>query len=176
MNVGEIVVIILVLATSVMLMFVFPLMTMADRNDDIAQALVEAATAEFAENVRTTGVLTLEDYDAFVQEIAATGNAYEIEMEADLSDANPNIKTTQVTTTKKGEYLYYIIYTVQMEDILNTDGALIFKEGDIFSVSVKNKSTTFAQKLESFFYQIANNNTYRIGTQLAVMVIVDGSK
>lgn len=173
---GDSFITIIAIFLAAILMFVFPLMTMADKNDDVSQLVVETATTEFVDNVRSTGVLTLDDYDAFVQEIAATGNAYQIEMEADLSDTNPNIKTTQVTTTKIGDTLYYSMYTSQIEDHLKTKDTLTFKEGDIFSTSVKNTNITIGQTLRNFFYQITGNNTYQVGTQHAGMVTVNGSK
>lgn len=173
---GDSFITIIAIFLAAILMFVFPLMTMADKNDDVSQLVVETATTEFVDNVRSTGVLTLDDYDAFVQEIVATGNAYQIEMEADLSDTNPNIKTTQVTTTKIGDTLYYSMYTSQIEDHLKTKDTLTFKEGDIFSTSVKNTNITIGQTLRNFFYQIIGNNNYQVGTQHAGMVTVNGSK
>ena len=57
------------------LMFVFPLMTMSDRTDDVSQLSVQTATTEFVEDIRTTGRITLDKYGKFVEEIAAPGNA-----------------------------------------------------------------------------------------------------
>ena len=37
------------------LMFGFPLMTMADRTDDISQLAAETSTTEYVDDVRTTG-------------------------------------------------------------------------------------------------------------------------
>ena len=48
------------------LMFVFPLMTMSDRTDDVSQLAVETATTEFVDDVRTTGKLTMDKYSRFV--------------------------------------------------------------------------------------------------------------
>ena len=35
------------------LMFVFPLMTMSDRTDDVSQLTVDTATTEFVDEIRT---------------------------------------------------------------------------------------------------------------------------
>lgn len=43
---------------AVILMFIFPLMAIADRNDDIAQLAVQTATTEFVDNIRSTGKIT----------------------------------------------------------------------------------------------------------------------
>ena len=162
------------------LMFIFPLMAISERTDDVSQLLVETATTEFVDNVRSTGKLTLDNYSSFVQELAATGNSYEINMEAQILDENPGVKTTQAETTKIGENVYYILYTSQIEDALtdthNSKSTLNLKEGDIFSVSVKNTNTTIAQTLRNFFYHLAGNDTYQVAAQHAGMVTVNGTK
>lgn len=157
-------------------MFVFPLMSMSDRTDDISQLLVETATTEFVDNVRSTGKLTLDDYDKYVQEISSTGNTYDVEMTAQILDENPGIKTTQAEITKIGENVYYNLYTTQIEDRLKSNSTLKLKEGDIFSVSVKNTNTTISQSLKNFFYKIAGNDTYQVAAQHAGMVTVNGTK
>ncbi len=158
------------------LMFVFPLMSMSDRTDDISQLLVETATTEFVDNVRSTGKLTLDDYDKYVQEISSTGNTYDVEMTAQILDENPGIKTTQAEITKIGENVYYNLYTTQIEDRLKSNSTLKLKEGDIFSVSVKNTNTTISQSLKNFFYKISGNDTYQVAAQHAGMVTVNGTK
>ena len=158
------------------LMFVFPLMSMSDRTDDISQLLVETATTEFVDNVRSTGKLTLDDYDKYVQEISSTGNTYDVEMTAQILDENPGIKTTQAEITKIGENVYYNLYTTQIEDRLKSKSTLKLNEGDIFSVAVKNTNTTISQSLKNFFYKIAGNDTYQVAAQHAGMVTVNGTK
>ena len=48
------------------LMFIFPLMTLADRNDDITQLTVQTATTEFIDEIRRTGKLTEDHYNNFL--------------------------------------------------------------------------------------------------------------
>ena len=162
------------------LMFVCPLMALSERTDDISELSVKTATSEFVDNVRTTGKLTLEDYDKFMQTITSTGNSFNVEMEAQILDENPGVKTTQAETTKIGENVYYTLYTTQIEEKLAGDGnsknALTLKEGDRFSVTVENTNTTIAQTLRNFLYKIAGNNTYQIAAQYAGIVTVNGTK
>jgi len=53
------------------LMFVFPLMSVSERNDDISQMAVQTSTTEFVDQARTKGLLTLDNYDAFVAQLKA---------------------------------------------------------------------------------------------------------
>ena len=159
------------------LMFVFPLMAISERTDDVSQMAVESAATEFVDDVRSTGKLSLEKYDKFVQQINSIGgNTYEINFEAYILDENPGVKTTQTETTKIGENVYYTLYTSQVEDRLKDSSRLTFKEGDIISVTVKNTNTTIGQTLRNFLFRVAGNDTYQIAAQSSGMVTVNGTK
>ena len=174
---GDSLITIVAIVLAAILMFVFPLMTMSDRSDDISQLTVETATTEFVDNVRTTGKLSLADYSAYEQRISATGNSYDIELEAQILDENPGKKTTQANSTKIGEYVYYSMYTSQILDTISSDttSTLAFKEGDIFSASAKNKSTTLSQQFKNFFYSVTGNDIYTIAAEHAGYVTANGS-
>ena len=158
------------------LMFIFPLLAMSDRTDDVSQLTVETATTDFVDNIRTTGKITEENYNNFIQTIGATGNTYNVEMEAKRMDENPGKKTTQVESNKIGENLYYSEYTSQILDTFAPDGNQTYnlKEGDIMSVSVKNTNETLAQQLKNFFYSVTGNDTYTIAAEHAGVVTATG--
>ena len=158
------------------LMFIFPLMAMADRTDDVSQLAVQTATTDFVDKVRTTGKLTLDDYDKYISTISSTGNAFDVEMELQILDENPGVKTTQTEMTKIGENLYYNEYTSQIEVDLQKKGKISLKEGDRFTVTAKNTNQTISQILKGFFYQIAGNDTYSIVAQHGGIVTVNGTK
>ena len=52
---GDSLITIIAIFLAAILMFIFPLMSVSERNDDIAQLSVQTATAEFVDNVRTKG-------------------------------------------------------------------------------------------------------------------------
>ena len=156
------------------LMFIFPLLAMSDRTDDVSQLTVETATTDFVDNIRTTGKITEEKYSNFIQTLGATGNTYDVEMEAKIMDENPGKKTTQVEADKIGENLYYSVYTSQIEEALNKSGVYNLKEGDIMSVNVKNTNETLAQQLKNFFYSVTGNDTYTIAAEHAGVVTATG--
>lgn len=176
---GDTLITIIAIALAAVLMFIFPLMTMSDRADDVSGLTVKTATTEFVDDVRTTGKLNMDKYSKFVETISATGNSYDIEMEVKVLDENPGKKTTQVATTKIGENVYYSMYTSQILDtIAPASGAkatLTLKEGDIFSANVKNTNTTLSQQLKNFFYSVAGNDTYTITAGHAGIVTANGT-
>lgn len=171
---GDSMITIIAIFLAAILMFIFPLMAVAERSDDISQLAVQTTTSEFVDEVRTTGSLSLEDYSKFVQEISV-GHSFDVEMTLQVLDENPGVKTTQADMTKIGENIYYTQYTSQIENSLRTNDEITMKEGDIFSVTVKNTDLTIAQSLRNFFYQIVGNDSYTIAAQHAGVVVVNGA-
>ena len=120
------------------LMFIFPLAAIADRNDDTSQMYVQTTLDNFVNKVAAKGTLTKDDYDQLESTLSATNNSYDIELEIDVKDVNPGKKTDN---QKIGDTTYYSVYTSQIIDS-NTgtvkNGTYYLKEGDYIKVSVKN--------------------------------------
>ena len=165
---------VIAIALAAVLMFVFPLMTMSDRTDDVSQLAVETATTDFVDEVRTTGKITPDKYNKFIENIGSTGNTYNVEMQVQVLDENPGKKTLTLQSDKIGENAYYSVYTSQIEEVLNNNKNYNLKEGDMFSVSVKNTNQTLAQQLKNFFYTVVGNDTYTIAASHGGMVTATG--
>lgn len=144
---GDTLITVVAIVLAATLMFVFPLITMSNRADDVSQLSVQSLTTQFVDDVRTTGKITSDKYNKFVENIHSTGNTYDVEIEVKVRDENPGKKTTQANSKKIGEDVYYSIYTTQIENTLKNNNAYNLKEGDIVSVSVKNTNTTMSQQL-----------------------------
>ena len=177
---GDTLITVIAIVLAAVLMFIFPLMTMSDRTDDVSQLSVETATTEFVDDVRTTGKLTIDKYNTFLQTLSATGNTYDVEMEIQVLDENPGKKTTQAESTKIGENVYYTMYTSQILDTIDQtkngkNVVLALKEGDFFSASVKNTNSTLSQQLKNFFYKVTGNDSYSIAAEHAGIVTANGA-
>lgn len=172
---GDSLITIIAIFLAAILMFVFPLMSLSERTDDISELAVQTATTEFVDNIKTTGKLTLDDYQKYLSTIVATGNSFETDILIQQLDENPGVKTTQADTTKIGENVYYNKYTSQIESELNSKGRITLKEGDIVSVTVRNTNQTIAQLLRNFFYMVSGSDTYQIEAQHSGVVAVNGS-
>ena len=172
---GDTLITIVAIVLGAVIIFVFPLMSTSERTDDISQLAVSTATSEFVDQVRTTGVLTLEAYEQYMQTISSTGNSFEIELQIQELDENPGVKVTQAEMTKIGENVYYNKYTTQIEEELNKNGRIKLKEGDMFTVTVKNTNQTIAQLLRNFFYQMTGDDSYQIAAKHGGVVTVNGS-
>ena len=155
---GDTLITVIAIALAAILMFVFPLMTMSDRTDDVSELVVKTATTDFVDDIRTTGKLTMEKYNKFIEAISATGNSYDAELEVQVLDENPGKKTIQTSANKIGENVYYTMYTSQILDSINSN-ALILKEGDMISVSVENTNVTIGEQLRNFMYKVTGNES-----------------
>ena len=173
---GDSLITIVAIFLAAILMFVFPLMTISERNDDIAQLGVQTAVTEFVDDISATGKITMDEYSAFIQTLAATGNSYDVEIEVKVLDENPGKKTTWAVADKIGENTYYSVYTSQIEEVLaGPKQKYTLKEGDVVSISVKNTNTTISQMLRNFFYTVSGKGTYQVAAQHAAMVKSNGS-
>ena len=171
---GESITTIVGIFLAAILMFIFPLMSISERNDDIAQLGVQTATVDFVDNIRATGKITEDNYNAYKQLLSATGNTYDVNMEVKVLDENPGKKTTWAVKDKIGENIYYSVYDAQIEDTLFSSHKYVLKEGDIVSVTVKNTNQTISQLLRNFFYTISGNDTYQVAASHAGMVMSNG--
>lgn len=171
---GDTTITIIAIFLAAILMFVFPMMTLSDRNDEVTQLAIQTETTEFVDGIRTTGKLTLEEYESYLSTINATGNLYSVELEFKLLDENAGKKTTQASSDKIGENEYVSEFTTQIEAQLKSQGVYTLKEGDIVSVQVKNSSNTLSQTLKNFYFKIIGNDTYVIAAEHAGIVAVNG--
>ena len=176
---GDTLITVVAIGLAAVLMFVFPLMTMSDRTDDVSQLAVETATTDFVDDVRTSGKLSMDKYSKFVETISSTGNSYDVEMEINVLDENPGKKASQAVEKKIGENVYYTMYTSQIMDQINPKSGdtktLALKEGDMFTASVKNTNTTLSQQLKNFFYSVTGNDTYTIAAEHGGIVTANGT-
>ena len=73
---------------AVALMFLVPLVLLADRNDDISQLIANSATSSFVENIIKTGTITSEDYANYINQLNSSGNTYDVSIEIKVLDPN----------------------------------------------------------------------------------------
>lgn len=152
------------------LIFVVPLMTMADRLDATSQAQVEAIVSDFVQEIRSTGKITQEKYSKFLETLTGLGYTFDVSMEVKVLDENPGKKTLQSAKDKIGENVYYSEYTSQIEEELENKGIKELRTGDIVLVTVRDKDLTLPQQLKQFAYKIVGNDTATVVASSAGMV------
>ena len=172
---GDSLITVVVIVLAAVLMFVFPLLTVSENSDNTAQLSVQNATTDFVENIRSTGKITLDAYDKYIQTINSTGNKFDVEIEVQVLDENPGVKTAQTDYTKIGENIYYTQYTTQvLNEIENGNHKKTLKEGDIVTVKALNTNTTIAQLLRNFLYRVSGNDTSSIAASHSGIITSNG--
>ena len=166
---------IIAICVAAVLLFVVPLVTLTDRNDNVVQENVKLIVEEYVSDIRNTGKITAEGFQDFENRLSATGNVYDIEMQVQILDENPGKKTMQANYTKIGENVYYSEYTSQVLEKLK-GGTITLKEGDLVYVSVTNQNSTAAQTLKSSFLSFSNAGEYVISADSSGMINVNGNK
>lgn len=161
------------------LMFIFPLMSVSERNDDIAQSVVQTATSEMVDKIATKGRITQSDYEQYLAKIATTGNTYEVEIEVQKLDENFGKKSATTSANMVGENSRYSVFTTDILDQVYSGGAnmargYLLNKGDNVIITVKNTNTTMAQTLRAFFYKVTGNGTYQIAASASSMVVNTG--
>ena len=155
------------------LMFVFPLMTMADRKDDVVTLEVQTETDRYVQEIATTGMTSQSAYDNYLQTLAATGNAYDVEITVQVLDENPAKKETGAYS-RIGENVYLTLHTSQVLEQLK-QGKLLLKEGDIVTITIKNKNETIGMQLRNFMYKVTGNNSATLTASATKMVTANGN-
>lgn len=175
-NSGEILTTIVVIGLAAILLFIFPMQSMSEKSDAIAQSNVQSLVTSYVNKVSTSGVLNKSDYEKLESELAATGNSYDIEMEVRISDKNPGKKNDN---QKLGDTTYYSIFTEQikpkLDDTVNNPDGIRLKQGDYLIVKVKNNNTTISQMFKNLLYGLTGNESYVVFVKYSSSIIATGN-
>ena len=168
---------------AVILMFIVPLILIADRGDDISQLTVQTLTAQFVDNIVKQGKITNDDYERYLSSLQASGNTYDVSMEIKILDKNTAQRETNIDS-EVGQNSYYSIFTTQIQERLaetdigsnlSTTGQIILKEGDIISVTTKNSSKTLSQTLKNIYYTIRGEDLHIIASTSTGTIAINGA-
>ncbi len=160
---------IVVIFFAAIVMFIAPLMTMADKTDDAVNLTVQTATTEFKNKAITAGKLTQKDYDNFILTLAATGNAYNVEITINVYDGN-NKKKSSEGTQVIGDGTRITMYTSQVMDQLAKNGEINMPLDSEFIVVVKNANQTIAVQLRNKLYKVTGNDSSTITAEASGIV------
>lgn len=166
---------------AMIIMFIVPLITIADRADDIGQLIVQTATASFVDDIIKSGKITRDRYDKFLNELGTSMNTYDIDIELKILDPNSSKRVTDNYSTI-GKNAYYSLFSSQIEDKLQlsdndaiSTGMIVLKEGDSISVTVKNSSTTLSQALRGIYYKARGEEIHIIAGTASGTISINGA-
>ncbi|HEX2945645.1 MAG TPA: hypothetical protein VHT96_06795 [Clostridia bacterium] len=151
------------LLIAVVILFVFPIKNELERQDETSRMYVLNETIGLVDSVRNLGYLSPRMYEEFLDELAATGNIYKVEMEHASLIYQPVYEYNAVSGTYdavEGEYeqTYNSTYADVIGECLfpEADPAAgknyEMKQGDFFTVRVVNQNKTMATKIQEIMY------------------------
>ena len=166
------------------LMFIVPMMSIAEKNDDIAQAKAQTAVTNFTDTVSNVGSIKPSDYEELVQQLDSTGNTFEITIEVQHLDENPGKKSTSTSGDLIGENVRYSTFTTEILDYMYpTEEAISemsrnypLKKGDNIIVTVRSTNKTLAQQLRTFVFKVTGQGTYELSASSSSMIVNNGTR
>ena len=176
--------VIIVVALGLVIFCLVPLVTLEERVDNVAQQDVQKIVESTVTEVANTGVFTKAQFQTLDNKLAATRKTYDYEIEAKILDENPGKKSAQANYTKIGENVYVTYYTTQVlsqigvktgsENVDLTNSTMIFKPGDIISISVTSQDSA-AKDLKSSLFSFSNAGEDVVSASSSAMVTVQGT-
>lgn len=121
----------------IIIIVLFPIYNVANRQDSVAGNVVVEATTSFVDDIRTKGYITANDYQAYVDKINSTGNFFDIELE---------VHRKILIEKSMGVYVedYEIMYT---DDIVKQlDSKIEIADGMTDEEALTQVATTLSQK------------------------------
>ena len=127
----------------VVVMFLFPVIWMAQKSDYLVNTQAQNATNEFITNVCERGYLDEEMYKAFMTNLSAGGTVYKVDMEHRQTVFEPEYEAGVFT----GNVMEYEDehFTDDILDALYDKGAYLLDKGDTFTVTISLAGEGLAQ-------------------------------
>lgn len=147
------------LIIAVMLLFIFPIKSEFERQDEISRMFVLTETTKLVDSVRNLGYITPVMYQEYANKLAMTNNIYEIKLEHYRMRYDPVYDDPTVAATFKNSFNvnYDANFTEDILEKLFTDSPeadRIYRmsKGDYFLVKVCNKNKTMATRIQEMLY------------------------
>ncbi|RRJ65918.1 hypothetical protein EHV15_25585 [Paenibacillus oralis] len=148
---------------AVLLLYLFPAVQTAQREEDIRYLAAYHALTEFADAVRTKGYISPVMYEEFTRNLEAEGNHYDIELEHWHKKYHPEYGDPADPNTFQGRFtvVYDAYYTEEILGVLFSENQAATSEeqvkyklqaGDFFSVTAKDRSRSPYDVLSEFLY------------------------
>ncbi|MGM1023177.1 MAG: hypothetical protein ACQEXV_22325 [Bacillota bacterium] len=152
---------------AIALLYFVPLLSSYEQHDQISYNIAYNAVTNFVDSVRNKGYITPRMYSDFTRELGSTSNMFEIQMEHKAKRYNPiyTNPSDETTFTGTAEVYYDAAYQESILATLFPDNGsqdndpsrrYYLKEGDFFTVTVKNTNITNATLL---FDRLTNGTT-----------------
>lgn len=133
------------------LMYITPLLYMAQKQDSISQIYIYSETSRFIDSIKNSGYVSRNMYEDFIKRIDKTGNLYEIEVTHCHRRVEPLVDINTNDILRDFSIYYYNTYADEIFEAFDLNQDYYFNRGDYISIKVTNRNkTTAISILESF--------------------------
>ncbi|MFB5268096.1 hypothetical protein ACE41H_15115 [Paenibacillus enshidis] len=164
-----------------LLLYFYPMQTAYQQQDQIAYNIAYQATTNFVDAVRSKGYITPTMYKDFTRELGVS-NLYDIQMEHKAKQYNPVYldPLDAATFTGKTDVYFEARYTESILAVLFPVGGgsdiadnrkYYMREGDFFTVTVRNTNTTKAVLMHNFLTNDHSGDSTRIYIPYGGMIV-----
>lgn len=131
------------------LLFLVPIQAISQRQDSIAQVVVDSETANFVDSIKYSGYISKEMYLAYIRKIEHTGNIYNVSICHSRRTVSPNYDEIS-DTIQDGYNVYFInFHEDEVLEYFDNDEDYKLNQGDFISVTVVSRNKTFGSKIMS---------------------------
>lgn len=132
---------------AVILLFISPLLYMAQKQDSISQLYVLSETSKFIDSIKNSGYVSQNMYEDFIKKIDSTGNLYEIELTHCHKRVEPLVDINTNDILQDFSVFYYNTYEDEIFEAFDMGRDYYFNRGDYISIHVINSNKTMAVSL-----------------------------
>lgn len=165
---------------AIVLILIFPVSSALNKQDDISEVVVLNAVSHFVDSVRDKGYITPTMYKEFVDQMALTGNTYDVQMVHRHKRYDP-IYSNDGIFQDGYQVNYEEFFNAQIngkifprnssETIDSPNRIYKFAAGDFFDVTVKNTNRTMGTLMNDFLTGGINNPNATIVIPYGGMVL-----
>ncbi len=141
---------IIAIFAGILLLFIAPLLYMAQKQDSICQLYVTGETIKLVDSIRAEGIFSKTMYYDYISRIDKTGNLYDIRITHAHRVIAPDYDEVTDTVSDTISSYYYNTYEEEIFQAFDEGRGYRFSQGDYISVRVVNRNGTMAQRMSLF--------------------------
>lgn len=132
----------------VLILFLYPLISISQKADAITQTIVLTETTNFVDAIKNNGYLSKSMYLEYIRKLDATGNLYDIRIEHAHQIVNPIYDESSTIFQDDFSVHYYNTYEDDiLKQLFDEDKMYYFNQGDYISLCVSNRTKTLATRI-----------------------------
>ncbi|MHA0855269.1 hypothetical protein [Paenibacillus sp. CMAA1364] len=165
---------------AIALLLIWPVSSALNKQDDVSEVIVLHSITQFVDSVRDKGYITPTMYTVFEEQMALTGNSYDIQMVHRHKRYDPVYNDDGVFQDEFNVH-YEEFFNADIhkrifpndsnEPVDSADRVYTFTMGDLFDVTVKNTNRTLGTLMNDFLTAGIHNPNERIVIPYGGMVL-----